>query len=67
MAKMKTYAVDVEYVVKRTLYVTARRPNGAAEKALTDAGWREGVAYDDEAPYAPPKGTTITRVREVGT
>lgn len=64
MAKMKTYAVDVEYVVKRTVYVSARRPNGAAEKVLTEAGWREATAYDD-APFQPPKGTTITRVREV--
>lgn len=66
MAKMKAYAVDVEYVVKRTLYVSARRPNGASEKVLTEAGWREATAYDDDAPYAPPRGATITQVREVG-
>lgn len=64
MAKMKTFPVEVEYVVKRTLYVNARRPGGAATRALTDEGWREATQYDDDAPSRPPKDTKVVQVRD---
>lgn len=64
MAKVKTFAVDVEYTVRRTLFVEARRPNGAAEKALSREGWAEAVRYDDDAPAYPPKGAAVVRVRQ---
>lgn len=64
MAHMKVYPVEVEYVIKRTLFVPARKPNGAAEKALTEAGWREATMYDEDAPTYPPKDTKVTKVGE---
>lgn len=64
MARVKTYAVDVEYVVKRTLFVQARRPKGAEERALSEDGWRDATMYDEDAPAFPPRDVTVTRVRE---
>jgi hypothetical protein len=64
MAKLKTFPVEVEYVVKRTLYVNARRPGGAAIKALTDEGWREATQYEEDAPSRPPGGAKVVKVRD---
>jgi hypothetical protein len=66
MAKRKTYAVTVEWTVSMQMLVEARRPNGAAERALTEEGWRESTQYrDDECvPFYPPKDARVTRVRE---
>lgn len=68
MAKTKTFAVDVTYTVTETLYVDARRPNGAAARALTDEGWAEAHRYDDDSPYPffPPKDAVVTNVRVAG-
>ena len=58
MAKLKTFAVTVEWTVRREIFVEARRPNGAAEKVLTNEGWREGTQYadDDEGvPFYPAR------------
>ncbi len=63
MAKTKTFAVDVEYTVARTVYVTARRPKGAEERALSPEGWAEAHRYDDGAPLTPPPGARVTNVR----
>lgn len=71
MAKSKTYAVEIAYLVTETIYVEARRPNGAVEKALTDEAYNHQHAYDcdeDSPCYGPrglPKGATVTRVRAV--
>jgi hypothetical protein len=68
MAKMKTFAVEVQVVKTVTVFVEARRENGAREKLLTEDGWREAVRhdYDDELPpYFDPKRMQITRVRTV--
>lgn len=58
MAKTKTWAVEVEYVVKETLFIDARSQSTAEEKALTDEAWREAHMYDDDAyggcKYFPP-------------
>lgn len=74
MAKMKQFAVEIEYTVKETIYVTARRPNGAAEKALTQEAYREAHMYDcgsDECCDCGsgrflfvPDNATVTKVRE---
>lgn len=48
MAKMKTFAVDVEIVLKRTVYVEARRPGGATEKILTREGLLDVTRYSGE-------------------
>ncbi len=67
MAKMKMFAVDIEYTVRETIYVEARRPGGAQEKALTDEAYREAHAYDDDAYGFPslPKGAVAIGIREV--
>lgn len=71
MAKMKGYAVEIEYVVRETIYVEARRPNGAAEKALTNEAYNAQHAYDcteDSPCYGPrglPKGAKVVTVRAV--
>lgn len=41
MAKMKTFAVAIEVITKHTLFVEARRPDGAIKKLMSDEGWRE--------------------------
>lgn len=46
MAKMKDFAVTIEYTVRETLYVAARRPAGAAERALTDVAYAEAHRFD---------------------
>lgn len=68
MAKVKTYAIDIEVVVKRTLYIEARRPNGARDRLLTPEGWREATAYQegDALPISPDDSITVTRIREAG-
>lgn len=48
MAKMKTFAVEVEITIKTTLYVDARRPEGAATAVMTENGWRKAMAYQDD-------------------
>jgi hypothetical protein len=66
MAKMKTFAVDVEVRRTITVFVAARKPGGAEEKIQTEEGWREATAYEEEAPmWFDPKTMSITRVREV--
>jgi hypothetical protein len=67
MAKMKTFAVEVEITRKETFFITARRPNGAIEKIKTEEGWREATSYnyDDGLPfYFDPKSMQVTKVRE---
>lgn len=70
MAKVKTFAVTVEWTERRTVYVEARRPGGAEAKALTHEGWAEATAYsgptcDEGHPvYDPlPKGARVVEVR----
>ena len=69
MAKRKLFAVEVEFTVKRTLYVTARRPNGAVDALYTEEGWREATAYAEdpllEGEVTAPKGMSVTKIREV--
>lgn len=48
MAKMKSYAVDVEIVIKRTIFVEARRPGGAVEKITSFDDLREAIKYHHE-------------------
>jgi hypothetical protein len=71
MAKMKTFAVEVEITLTRTFIVEARRPGGAEEKALTDEGWSEAIRYVDPAEHdvlwGQRKNARVVRVREVGT
>jgi hypothetical protein len=67
MAKMKTFAVEVEVTRREILFVEARRPNGAAEKIQTEEGWREATSYnyDDGLPsYFDPKSMKIIKVKE---
>lgn len=67
MAKMKRFAVDIEYTVKETVFVDARRPNGAAERALTQEAYAESHRYDDDDCHSfLPKDAKVVRVREVG-
>lgn len=72
MAKMKTYAVTVEYTVSRTYYVAARKPGGAKERILSDEGWAEATRFDSVCedpncgggtPFRPPKSAVVTDVR----
>ena len=70
MAKMKRFAVEIEHTVRETIYVSARRPNGAAERALTDEAYREAHAYDghgEDCDWYPslPKDARVVKVREV--
>lgn len=67
MAKVKTHAVTVQWTVTRTVYVEARRPNGAIEKIQTPEGWREATRYaaDDDLPLFLPKDAVITDVRPI--
>lgn len=71
MAKMKTYAVEIVVPIKRTLFVQARRPTGAVDKALTPEGIRESMQYSDdpmmeELLYGGAlKNAEITNLREV--
>lgn len=66
MAKLKTYAVEVEVRHTITLFVDARRPGGAEQKVREDEGAWD---WSDDFP-APrrfdPKTMTVTRVREMG-
>lgn len=65
MAKMKTFAVEVEFKIRRTVYVDARRPNGAAEELMTDDGWRKAMAYQDDVDlHFQRADATIIDVRE---
>lgn len=67
MAKMKTFAVEVEIVRKETFFIEARRPNGAVEKIKTHEGWREATSYnyDDGLPsWFDPKTMKVTKVKE---
>lgn len=70
MAKLKTYAVEIEYTVRETLFVQARRPNGAAEKALTNEAYAEAHHYDCVedcycVPSTLPDGAEVLTVRPV--
>lgn len=68
MAKVKSFAVEVEITIKTTLFVEARRPNGAAEKVLSEDGWREACRYTDSDTYDLMflrRNAQVTRVREV--
>lgn len=71
MAKMKTFAVTIEYTVRETILVDARRPNGAAERALTDEAYNKAHAYDcseDSPCYGPsglPDGVKVVATREL--
>ena len=67
MAKMKTFAVTVEITVERTLIVEARKPNGAAERALTDEGWWDAMRYEEDVDLRHYRSDAkVVRVREVG-
>ena len=69
MAKMKTFAVEVEITVKRTIFVEARRPNGAVEALQTREGWAQATAYTDdpvlEGYFEAPKDMVVTQVRAI--
>lgn len=70
MAKMKTFAVEVEVVSTRTVYVQARREGGAREKVMTREGWAEANRYNDDPVldsvlYPERDGVRITKVRTV--
>lgn len=70
MAKMKTWAVEVEITTKRTQFVDARKAGGAAEKVLTEEGWREATRYDpdgeDAGYYLDRRNAKVVGVREAG-
>lgn len=66
MAKVKTFAVTVEWTVRRTVFVEARRPGGAEEKALSHDGWTEANRYADDDECVPlflPKDATVVDIR----
>lgn len=71
MAKLKQYAVDVEYTVTKTIYVQARRPGGAEQHALTNEAWREAQSDTCDGcgqgiwAGSLPKDARVIRVREV--
>ena len=68
MAKMKTFAVDIEVTTTHTVFIEARRPNGAVEKLQTEEGWREATRYDydHELPqYFEKKSINILKVRDI--
>jgi len=69
MATMKTFAVDVEITVTRTLFVEARRQGGAIEKLSTADGMAEATRYDDDDLFSHRKigdpGIKVVQVREV--
>lgn len=68
MAKVKTFAVDVEFIVKRTVHVAARRPNGAVDRLKSRDGWAEATRYQEDPVldgyFELPKDATVVRVRE---
>lgn len=68
MAKMKTFAVEIEFTVTRTVFVDARRPNGAVERLKDREGWAEATRYQDDPVldnfFELPKDASIKRVRE---
>lgn len=67
MAKMKTFAVTVEITVRETLYVEARRPNGATERVLTEEGWANATSYDDNDWIRHRRrDAKVVNVREAG-
>lgn len=67
MAKMKTFAVEVEIPIKRMLIVQARRPNGAAERALSEDGWADAMRYEDDTDLSfYRRDAKVLSVREVG-
>lgn len=69
MAKMKTFAVEVEIPVKITLFVDARKPNGAVERLFTDEGWRQAWRYEapayDDVLSGRRKDAKVLGIREV--
>lgn len=68
MAKLKGYVVEVEVTSKVHLLVSARKPNGAAEKIQSEEGWREATRYheDDKLPRRFNSSTMkITDIREL--
>jgi hypothetical protein len=69
MAKMKTFAVEVEITKKVLLFVEARRPGGAEALVQTEEGWSEATRYHDEDEGLPrwfdPSTMKITDVRSV--
>jgi hypothetical protein len=67
MAKVRYYAVDVEITVKRTLFIQARKPGGAAQKLLTREGWAEATRYEeDDAVVFGRDDATIVGIKEAG-
>lgn len=68
MAKMKSYAIDVVIPVKMTLYVEARRPNGAQDKLMTEEGWREAFRYHDDLDlsFVNRSEVEVVKIREAG-
>lgn len=69
MAKMKTYAVTVQHTVTETIYVEARRPNGAAERALSPEVYLRRYGTDCGAedctcgPTSVPRDAVVTDIR----
>lgn len=68
MAKMKPFAVKVRYSVEETIFVEARRPAGAVERAFDPKTYRDAHAYDCvEDCYcglsALPKNAEVVEVR----
>lgn len=63
MAKMKLWAVDVEIVVKRTLFVPSRKAGGAEAYIQTEEGWRDATKFDEEFSSLP-RDMKVVRVRE---
>lgn len=67
MAKLKTFAVEVEITLKRTYFVEARRPNGAAEKLLDRDQWMSHTAAaDEEYLMFESENAKIVKIEEAG-
>lgn len=65
MARLKRWAVTVEWTEKRTLFVAARRAGGAEAVVLSEEGWQEAVRYDEDMPWTPPKTMKVVDTKVV--
>lgn len=48
MAKVKTWALELEIVSRRTVFVEARKPGGAVDKLTDPREWARAVAYTED-------------------
>lgn len=67
MAKMKGWAVEVQIVQTRTVYVEARREQGAIDKIMTREGWAEATRYQEDGVLDAVMDPTRDGVTVVGT